>query len=228
VPPHELPDRPDPRHPLVDLLGAAADGRPPEPDGAVDVLPPAPGPVDGVLGFPFHHVVVADVEPVLVRGRLPPADVDVGAPLKAPFLIWLAGWLGSSPGSVDLVLVAPRQPATDTVAVERRPDLAAHPRVRRAAAYRDDHHAYADGTGAGVVVVGRGLAARWEVSFEVDPVARGQGLGRRLASTAIALVPEGEPLFAQVAPANIPSLLALLGAGYRPMGAEVLFPRSAR
>ena len=221
--PHPQPEQPQPKqpHPLVDLLRAAVDGRPPEPDGRVEVMTPAPGPVDGVLGFTFHHVVVADVEPELVQGRLAPADV--GAPLKAPFLIWLAGWLGSSPGSLDLVLVAPPEPLLDIVAVERRPDLTDHPRVRRAAAYRRDPVAYADPSGAGVVVVGRGLAGRWEVSFEVDPAARGAGLGRRLASTAVTLVPAGEPLFAQVAPANVASLRALHGAGYRPIGAEVLF-----
>jgi RimJ/RimL family protein N-acetyltransferase len=32
-----------------------------------------------------------------------------------------------------------------------------------------------------------------------------------------------EPLWAQVAPANVASLRAFLAAGYRPVGAEVLF-----
>jgi hypothetical protein len=36
-------------------------------------------------------------------------------------------------------------------------------------------------------------------------------------------VPDGAPLWAQVAPANVASLLAFLGAGYRPVGAEILF-----
>lgn len=216
-----------PPHPLVDLLRAAADGRPPEPDGRVEVLAPAPGPVDGVLGFPFHHVVVAEVEPDLVFGRLSSSDIgDIGAPLKAPFLIWLAGWLGSSPGSLDLVLVAPSEPTAATVPVVPRLDLPDHPRVRRAAAYRHEPATYADPSGAGVVIVGRGLAGRWEVAFEVSPDARGRGLGRKLAATAVTLRPDGEPLFAQVAPANIPSLRALLGAGYRPIGAEVLFPKA--
>jgi len=217
--------QPHPPHPLPDVLRAAADGRPPEPDGRVEVLPSAPGPVDAVLGFPFHHIVAADVEPDLVMGRLSPSDI--GAPLKAPFLIWLAGWLGSSPGSLDLVLVGPRQPVTDTVAVERRHDMSERPRVRRAATYRSDSAAYVDASGVGVVIVGQGLAGRWEVSFEFDPAAQGRGLGRRLASTAVTLVPDGEPVFAQVAPANIPSLRALLGAGFRPIGSEVLFPRPA-
>ncbi|MGH9244157.1 MAG: GNAT family N-acetyltransferase, partial [Acidimicrobiales bacterium] len=57
--------------------------------------------------------------------------------------------------------------------------------------------------------------------------ARGRGLARRLAAAATTLIPPGEPLFAQVAPANTASLRALLAAGYSPIGAEVLF-RKAR
>jgi hypothetical protein len=34
---------------------------------------------------------------------------------------------------------------------------------------------------------------------------------------------DGAPLWAQVAPANTASLRAFLAAGYRPVGAEVLF-----
>jgi hypothetical protein len=40
---------------------------------------------------------------------------------------------------------------------------------------------------------------------------------------APALVPDGEPLWAQVATANTASLRAFLAAGYRPVAAEVLF-----
>jgi RimJ/RimL family protein N-acetyltransferase len=74
-----------------------------------------------------------------------------------------------------------------------------------------------------VLVVGRGLAGRLEVAFEVDPDWRGHGLGRALVTTARTLVPEGEPVFAQVAPANAASMRALLAAGFRPLGAELLF-----
>jgi hypothetical protein len=44
-----------------------------------------------------------------------------------------------------------------------------------------------------------------------------------LAAAAPGLVADGEPLWAQVAPANTASLRAFLSAGYRPVGAEVLF-----
>jgi len=59
------------------------------------------------------------------------------------------------------------------------------------------------------------------MSLEVEPAARGRGLGTALAAAAPAL---GKgPLWVQVAPANTASLRAFLAAGYRPVGAEVLF-----
>jgi hypothetical protein len=39
------------------------------------------------------------------------------------------------------------------------------------------------------------------------------------------LTPSGEPLFAQVAPGNVASLGVVAAAGFRPVGAEVLFHR---
>jgi GNAT superfamily N-acetyltransferase len=96
-------------------------------------------------------------------------------------------------------------------------------RVRRAERYRTDVRAY--GVAGAVLVVGRGLAGRWEVSLEVEPAHRGRGLGRALVAAAPALVPAGAPLWAQVSPANVASLRMFLAAGYRPVAAEVLFAR---
>jgi RimJ/RimL family protein N-acetyltransferase len=47
-----------------------------------------------------------------------------------------------------------------------------------------------------------------------------------VARAAAGLVPAGEPLWAQVAPGNAASLRALAAAGFVPVAAEVLFPRS--
>jgi GNAT superfamily N-acetyltransferase len=74
----------------------------------------------------------------------------------------------------------------------------------------------------GTLLIGRGVVGRWEAAVEVDPQARGAGLGRRLALAARHLVPDGEPLWAQIAPGNAASVRALLAAGYVPMGAETL------
>jgi L-amino acid N-acyltransferase YncA len=72
----------------------------------------------------------------------------------------------------------------------------------------------------GVLVTGRGVGGRLEVSVEVDEEARQRGLGRALVTAARHLA--GEPLWAQVAPGNARSLRAFLAAGYRPVGSELL------
>ena len=73
---------------------------------------------------------------------------------------------------------------------------------------------------AAVLVIGRGVAGRWEAAIEVDPHARRNGLGRRLALAARHLV-DG-PVWAQVAAGNARSVRAFLAAGYRPVGSEAL------
>jgi L-amino acid N-acyltransferase YncA len=56
----------------------------------------------------------------------------------------------------------------------------------------------------------------------VSEAARGRGLGRRLATAARVLVPDGRPVWAQIAPGNAASVRAFLAAGYAPVGAEAL------
>jgi L-amino acid N-acyltransferase YncA len=93
-----------------------------------------------------------------------------------------------------------------------------HPRVAYARRRRDDVRAWAaDG---GVLVTGRGVAGRLEVSVEVDERVRHRGLGRALVRAARQLA--GEPLWAQVAPGNARSARAFQAAGYRQVGAEAL------
>ena len=72
------------------------------------------------------------------------------------------------------------------------------------------------------MILGRGLADRWEVAVEVAPQARGRGLGRALAMAARSLLPQGRPVWAQIAPGNAASVRAFLAAGYDPVGAEAL------
>lgn len=213
-------------HPLARILRGAALGAPPPPDGGIEILPPLDGPVDAVCAFTAHNVVAAAVPGDEIRAHLDPEDL--GSPMSAGFLAWLAARLGTLPGVVDAVLVAPAEPAVPQAAVARRDDLWEHPRVARSLRYRNDLRVYADPAGDGVLMVGRGLAGRWEMSFEVDPGARGRGLGRSLVAAARSLIPAGEPLFAQCSPGNAASLRAILAAGYRPIGAECLFLRSPR
>jgi RimJ/RimL family protein N-acetyltransferase len=98
-----------------------------------------------------------------------------------------------------------------------------HPRVARALRYRDDVRAWQTADAGGVLIIGRGIAGRWETAIEVDLVHRGHGLGTRLARSARQLAPAGATLWAQIAPANAASVRAFLAAGFRPVGAEALF-----
>lgn len=208
--------------PLAHLLREAVAGRPPADDGGVTVLPQPVGPVAGVLAFCGHHVVAADVDPAWVAARLPVGDMS--APVSAPFLDALAAELGRAYDNLDLVLVgrhAEGPPPLDLV--EEDPDPT-HPRVERSLRFRADVRTWRTPDGAGLLVVAPGLAGRWEAAFEVATGRRRKGLGRALADAARHLVPPGEPIFVQVAPGNVASLRAVLGAGgFVPLGAEVLF-----
>ena len=205
------------------MLRAAADGRFPPTDGRVDVIGAPAGRSDAVVAFSAHNIVAADVDADEVEARLP--SVDPGAPMSAAFLVWLGARLGSEPGMVDLVMGAFRGRDVPFAVIERD-DLDSHPRVLRSRRYRTGVRVYTDPEGRGVVTIGAGLAGRFEVSVDVDPMARGRGLGTALAIAATALVPHGEPLFAQVSPGNVASVRAFLAAGYRPVCSEVLFPRT--
>jgi hypothetical protein len=191
------------------------------------VLPTLEGPVDAICSFTAHAVLAVDVPAEELLTRLDPNDL--GAPMSATFLAWVAKRLGTTPGVLDVVMVAPASSALTSVApvaLEPRDDLVRHPRVRRAARYRRDLRVFADPSGAGVLVIGRGLAGRWEMAFEVDQAARGRGLGRGLAAAARSLVPQEEPLFAEASPGNAASIRSLIAAGYVPIGGECLFARS--
>jgi len=211
-------------HPLTKILRTAADGTLPPPDGEVDVVPAPPGPVDAVVSFTAHLVVAGGVRADDVRARLPEGDLTSW--MHPSFLVWLGNELGSRPGSHDLVLAATGTPPDQDLELQTAPSAYSHPRVEYASRHRTDVRVYTDPEALGVLVVGRGLAERWEFAFEVEPAGRNRGLGRRLALAARGCVPEGEPLFAQVAPGNAASVRSVLAAGFRPIGSEVLFPRS--
>jgi len=206
-------------HRLADVLDAAARGAYPKPDRRVEVLPSPQGHADAVVALTAHTVVAADVDPEAVAAQLPPGSLS--APLQPPFLSWLAEHLESEAGNLDVLLVAGRSEAHELELVET--GEADHPRLHRAHLYRSEVSVYEPANGGAVLIVGRGLAGRYEVSVEVEPDRRGKGLGRSLAQAATTLVPAGQALFAQVAPGNAASLRAFLAAGYRPIGAEVLF-----
>lgn len=213
-------------HPLTEILHNAALGRFPPPDGLVEVFPPPPSPADAIIAFNGHHVIAADVDPAWVRGRLRPGDLS--APLGARFLSEMAERLRTAPGLVDAVFAGTGRGREPALHLAPGPALRGHERVERSLLYRTDVEVLETEDGSGVLVLGRGLAGRREAAFEVEPEARGRGLGRALVEAALDLTPKGEPLFMQAAPGNAPSLRAIIAGGLKPIGAEVLFLKQSR
>ena len=232
---------------LADLLNRAAAGEFPPPDGSVEILAQPAKRDAGVIALTAFNVVFADTDPGWIAARLP-AD-DLAAPLSATFLHELGLRLDRQAGSIDMLTCAtplPGTPPRELMLAEIDPaepgpppgelsasaravgggapadpiPAAQHDRIARALRYRDDVRAWQ--TAGGVILLGRGVAGRWETAIEVDPQYRGAGLGRQLASAARHLVPQGEAVWAQIAPGNAASVRAFLGAGFRPIGAEVL------
>jgi hypothetical protein len=193
----------------------------PASDGLVDVVA-APRPcLAAVVAFTAHSFVATDLPENEVRAHLPREDL-LGAPMSPTFLAWLAHKLGATPGVLDVVLV---HLGTTNPSVELVPHLDArdHARVVRALAQRRDVRVYAEPEGRGLVILGRGLANRWELSIELAPAAQNHGLGRAMITAGRALLPADEAVFAEVSPGNARSLRAFLSAGFQPIGSEILF-----
>ena len=204
---------------MIELLHAAARGAFPPEDGRTEVVGPPAGAPAAVLSFTAHHVVAAGVPAEEVLGRVDPQDLK--GPLAPGVLAWLAERTGLVAGSLDVVLAWVPGRAAPEAAPVREVEPEAHPRVDRARRWRRELRVF-EGEG-GMVVLGRGLADRLELSVEVEPARRDRGLARRLVAGALAAAEPGEPVFAQVAAANAASLRALQPAGFAAVGAEVLF-----
>jgi GNAT superfamily N-acetyltransferase len=210
------------RDALAVLLDNVAAGHYPPADGTVAILSQPSSRDAGVISLTGWSVVFADADPAWIAAQLPPGDFS--APLSAHFLAALSARLSRRAGSVDMLACAvplagpPTDPALTELPLTSA--HAAHPRVARALRHRQEVRAWeAEG---GVLVLGRGVARRWEVAVEVDPDCRGRGLGTRLAVAARQLVPLDAVLWAQIAPANAASVRAFLRAGFQPVGAEAL------
>jgi len=207
-------------HPLGALLARAAQGDLPPADGAVEVMPAPVGLARAaVVAFTGHHAVAADVPETWITERLD-AD-DLGSPMKGGFLDALGRKVGAQSGSLDVVLVA--SAVSDGSSALRPVEAERHARAERALRYRTDVRVYERVDGAGVLILGRGLAGRWEAAIEVDPRYAGRGIGRDLCMAARTLTPDGAPVWAQVAAGNAASLRTVLAAGFVPLGSEVLF-----
>jgi GNAT superfamily N-acetyltransferase len=237
---------------LAALLEAAAAGEFPPPDGAVEFLAQPSERDAGVLALTAFAVVFADTDPDWITAQLPEDDLAaplsaeflyaLGRRLdrqvgSIDMLTCATPLAGAPPRELMLVEIDPARPGLAQPGLPPREvpgdgrapssrtptaptQTAQHARIARALRHRDDVRAWQ--TAGGVIAIGRGVAGRWETAIEVDPRCRGAGLGRQLASAARHLVPEGEAVWAQIAPGNAASVRAFLRAGFRPIGAEVL------
>ncbi|MFD3920047.1 GNAT family N-acetyltransferase [Streptomyces sp. NPDC058595] len=205
---------------LAEILDAAARGKFPPPDGATTVVPQPSHRDAGVIAFTAHSVVFTDEDPQWVRKTLASLDCDELAGTMNPrFLAALLSRTGRTTDTIDLLTVAASLPGEPPLELYEIADPD-HPRVLRALKRRDDVRVWAaDG---GVVILGRGVADRWETAIEVDEEVRHRGLGRALATAARHLVPAGEPVWSQQAAGNARSVRAFQAAGFRPVGAEAL------
>ncbi|MBQ1047675.1 GNAT family N-acetyltransferase [Micromonospora sp. C51] len=209
---------------LADILAAAAQGQFPAPDGGVTVVPQPSSRDAGVVAFTAHSVVFTDEDPVWVRRILASLDCDpLAAAMNPAFLCALLDRTRRAMDTIDLLTVASPlagEPPLDLTEVGN----ADHPRRIRAGKRRDELRVWAaDG---GIVILGRGVAGRWETAIEVDEGHRSRGLGRALATAARHLVPDGQPVWAQQAAGNARSVRAFQAAGFRPVGAEALLTES--
>ncbi|MGW3101622.1 GNAT family N-acetyltransferase [Streptomyces sp. NPDC001100] len=203
---------------LRDILDAAARGVFPPPDGRTTVVPQASERDAGVLAFTAHAVVFTDEDPRWVHDTLAAVPCDaLAAPMNPRFLAALLDRTGRTAETVDAMLVGSPLPGEPPLPLKEITD-GDHPRIVYARGRRDDVRAWT--TEGGVVVMGRGIAGRLEVSVEIEEGVRQRGLGRALVAAARQLA--DEPLWAQVAPGNARSMRAFLAAGYRPVGAEAL------
>ncbi|MER7106737.1 GNAT family N-acetyltransferase [Streptomyces sp. NPDC000229] len=202
------------------ILAAASRGEFPPADGTVTVVAQPNERDAGVLAFTAHSVVFTDEDPDWVRAELAATSSDaLAAAMNPVFLARLMARRGRHMNTIDLLTVADALPGPPPVALREIVDPE-HPRVARAVKFRDGVRVWAaDG---GVVVLGRGVAGRWEAAVEVDEDARGRGLGRDLAVAARHLVP-GPVVWAQQSPGNARSVRTFQAAGYRPVGSEALF-----
>ncbi|GGO57639.1 GNAT family N-acetyltransferase [Streptomyces lasiicapitis] len=209
---------------LGEILAAAARGDFPPADGGTTVVPQPSHRDAGVVAFTAHSVIFTDEDPRWVRSTLAAVDCDPLAATMSPrFLAAFQDRTGRSTDTTDLLTVAAALAGPPDAALGLRElDDPDHPRVARARKRRDDVRVWATADG-GVLVIGRGVAGRWETAVEVEEDVRHRGLGRALATAARHLVPAGDVLWAQQATGNARSVRAFQAAGFRPVGAEALF-----
>ncbi len=210
-----------PPHPVADLLLRAWRGPRQPVDGSWRRVPPWREGVHGVVSVTGRALLTAPDD--VTDDELEALGVDGWGHAHDPRVMTR---LAGSDGWVDVldgVLLAEGTGVPDPRVVPR-PDLRDHPRVRHALPIRGDVRVFglADDD-ATVLTLATGLGGLTELSLEVSPARRGEGLGTLLAAAARGLVAPGDPVAACVSPGNVPSLRALLTAGFDPVGSVQVY-----
>jgi ribosomal protein S18 acetylase RimI-like enzyme len=197
---------------LGELIDAVCAGRFVAVDGGVTVVPPSHPAVETVVAFTGHAVIATALSSDVVAAQRPDG---FGGAVAPRFLLWLAGERGEV-GSHDVLLAAK---GLGEPALPARDDLQDHPRVEHARTLRRDVRVFGDDRG--LVTRGIGIGGHIEVSVEVAPERRNQGVGRQLVLSALGLIAVGQTVVAEVPPGNAQSLRAFLAAGFTPIGSAV-------
>ncbi len=201
-------------HPIAAALTAAAAGRFPPVDGAVERVPPWRPGLAAVVAFTGHAFVAAEPGRRLDPSVEALVDGFGGAhhPRVATAIAGPDGWIDS----LDAVLVAPARGGPPALA--ERPDLAGHARAAFATGVRDEVRCVGPVDADALVTLGRGLGGLTEVGVEIDDDTS----GRDLLVAALTMVPAGEVVVAAVAPGNARALRSFLAAGFRPVASVQL------
>lgn len=200
-------------HPIGHVLIAAADGRFPAADGASERVAPLPDSREAVLDMTAHAFVAT----ALSERELAPWSPDgLGRALDPAFLVFLAGRDGRIGSHIVVLVRRAIGGGTSMAPSEHHSD---HPRVRRVNRRLTKAEVFADERG--LIAVGENILGCTEVSLEVDAASRGRGLGRELIRELLRVPPEGDPVFAHVAPGNTASLRAFIATAFVPIASVV-------
>lgn len=196
----------------------------PPADGKVEVLPSPSGLCDIVLAFTNRAVVAADLPEDWVKRHVtaPHVEEHEHHPVLGPhFLAALAERLGTPPAGTSMLLAAPSEPMRTVVLEPGGADPAGWADYRVGVR----NFRYSGPGGAGSVSLGYGPAGRADVwiGLDVEAALASPVRGRDVLAAARSLVAPDTALFASVPVHSARSIRMAVAAGFRPVGAEVLF-----
>lgn len=203
------------KHPLLPILIDAANGKFPNVDGRITILPPLYDEIHAIVAFTGHAAVATECN--LTDLTQLGAD-GFGGAMLLPVLMRIAQEKREV-SLTNVLLVAHGRPTKNRLQHTDRYDD--HPRVIYARRIRQNVKVLT--APEGLVVIADGLAGRCEISVALDTCPADRGHGRKLIASALGEFDESTPVFASVSPGNAQSLRAFMAEGFVPIGSEVIF-----